>query len=90
MKPRLSLLVLLAVMLMVAVAAFADEAKQGAEQAMPEMGPPKELAEMDWMIGTWDVVQRYRMDPSTENWTESKGVTVYSKVAGGGAIKTDF
>ncbi len=90
MKLRMSLLVLLAFMLAVAGAAFADDAKSGAEHATPEPGPPKESAERDWMIGTWDVVMKNRMDPSTENWTESKGVAVYTKVAGGAAIKTDF
>lgn len=80
-----------AILALAAPAIGAEQPKsEGAPPAMPEMGPPKEIAELDWLMGTWDAAVKSRMDPSVEKWEESKAVAVYSKTAGGAAIMMNY
>lgn len=58
--------------------------------AMPPMGPPAEMKQMEFLIGTWDAVMLFKMDPADTNWVESKGVSTYKWVLGGGALESEY
>lgn len=75
------------ILLMWAGAFAADEKK---DVAMPEMGAPKEIKDMAWLVGTWDVVMKSKWDPTATQWTEEKGTADYSYVADGAAIMSTF
>ncbi len=68
------------------IPAYAAAEEKPATAAMPEMGAPKEITEMAWIVGTWDVVMKSKWDPASENWEEAKGTAIYSYCAGGSAI----
>lgn len=61
-----------------------------AEEEMPLMGPPEQISELSWMVGTWDVDQRFRMEESDTNWIASKGVAVYTSELNGSMIKMEY
>jgi hypothetical protein len=58
---------------------------------MPVMGPSPEIQKMAAeTVGTWDVVMKYKMDPSQADWAESKGVAVFTTILDGCAVVMDF
>ncbi len=64
-----------------------DSATAGME--MPPMGPPDELAECGWMVGTWTGNSQMRMGPD-EEWMESPSTITYSTMLDGGAIWMEY
>lgn len=68
---------------------FAGEEHRHAEAAMPEMGPPKELDQIKFQLGTWDVSSKYLSDPSAE-WQEAPATCTFSLAAGGAAMMMDY
>jgi hypothetical protein len=61
-----------------------------AEMEMPPMGAPEQMKMLADMIGTWDVVQNWKMDPSDTTWQTSKGVSTYKNVLDGCAMEFTF
>lgn len=49
-----------------------------AQEGMPPMGATDELKDLKWLVGTWDVKQRFNMSDTGEAWVESTGTAVYS------------
>lgn len=66
-----------------------------AQEPSPEMSPEDSMAlAMKWMemcqpgpehvelmnsVGSWDLTMKYRMDPTSDNWTEAKGTSRIQK-----------
>ena len=53
------------------------------------MGPPDEIKAMAHMVGTWDVQMQVLMDP-TADFVTGPAVAVYSYVAGGACLQSQF
>lgn len=75
--------------LCIAMSAFAA-AEEKNEAAMPEIGAPKEIKDMAWLVGTWDVVMKSKWDPAATEWAEDKGTATYSYGADGSAILMNY
>lgn len=74
----------------IAMTAFAqEEAKEGAGDGMPAMGPPKEIKEMAHLVGTWNADFLMRMSPDAE-WANSPCTQVISGILGGCGYRADF
>lgn len=58
--------------------------------AMPEMGAPKEIKELSWLVGTWDVVMKTKWDPNATDWAEEKGTATYSYAVDSSAIMMHY
>jgi hypothetical protein len=58
------------------IAQSAEETKQ-TPTPMPEMGAPKQIKEMAWMVGNWKTHTKAKMDPAQPNWTESDGEATF-------------
>lgn len=57
----------------------------------PPMGPPAQLKEKAFLIGTWDAVGKGLMDPSKpDQWSPMTGVCEYRYTADGAAIQMDY
>jgi hypothetical protein len=63
---------------------------QDSEQSMPEMGPPPQMEEVKFLVGTWDAVMQSKPAPTDTTWVESKGVAEYSIDVGGAALIMNF
>ncbi len=90
---KLTKLMLMLAMLMLASMAMAEEPAKPAEgMPMPEMGAPKEMKDLAFLEGTWDVAAKFNMsmDGKTENWMESKATATYSFVLDGCAMQLQY
>jgi len=58
--------------------------QEKAAQEMPPMGPPPEMKQIAAMEGVYDVVFKYKMDPS-QNWVTTNGLCTIKNVLGGAA-----
>jgi hypothetical protein len=67
-----------------------QEGQGEGEAAMPPMGPPEEMKELEAMNGSYMVKFFYKMDPTSEEWTETAATVELSTVVGGGAQQTVF
>jgi hypothetical protein len=63
---------------------------QGEEDAMPEMGPPKQMKDLAPLNGVFDVEMKYKMDPSAADWTTSNGLATVKYVLDGAAQQMDW
>ncbi len=63
---------------------------QGEEQAMPEMGAPKQMKELAAMNGVFDVEMKFKMDPTDADWTTTKGLATIKMVLDGAAQQMDW
>ena len=93
MKARTWLILLAMVaMALCASAVFAQDSKKEAPQGMPEMGPPKELKEIEFLVGTWDCEMKMHMsmDPNDTTWMTSKGTAAYKWSVGGAVLESSF
>lgn len=62
-----------------------------AQEGMPPMGPPDEIKKMAAeTVGNWDVVMKYKMDPSAADWMEAKGTAEFSTICDGAAVVMKF
>lgn len=57
---------------------------------MPPMGPPAELKQLEFLVGNWECAMKAKMDPTKDEWTESKGACTYSWVLGGAALQMSY
>ncbi len=69
---------------------LADEGQAHGEGGMPPMGPPVEMKEIEVLNGKYKVNFFYKMNPMTEEWTETEATAVVSMVVGGGAQQMKF
>ena len=53
---------------------------------MPPMGAPEEIKSMNWLVGEWDVVADFRMDPNSD-WMNSTATAVYTMSVDGCALE---
>ncbi|MBD3257138.1 DUF1579 domain-containing protein [candidate division GN15 bacterium] len=74
------------------IAALAEDEEAAAQEApaMPEMGPPEEIQEMDWIVGEWKVTGKLRMDPTQDEWVDYEAVCTYDYTVDGGALEFDY
>lgn len=86
------ILLLTAATLVFAGAAFAEDPKKDMPQGMPEMGPPKELKEVEFLVGAWDCEMKMHMtmDPKDTTWMTSKGTATYKWSVGGAILEMVF
>jgi len=62
-----------------------------AQEGMPPMGPPEQMKDVMWMVGTWDAVMNMNMSmDSVPNWVETKGVCTYATILGGAALRMTY
>ena len=91
MKMRM---VFLTVVLMLAAPAMPlfgeDKAPFDTAQAMPPMGPPPEMKQMEFLVGDWDIKGKMRMQPTDTNWMEFTSTASNKLVVGGAALQTDY
>jgi len=78
---------ILAAMMIAAVAVAQDEMTG---EGMPEMGPPTEIQDLGYMVGTWDVDMMTKWEPTDTAWMPMKGTAKYEYAAGGGALMMTF
>ncbi len=76
-------------MIICILGAAAIAGEQGEMAEMPPMGPTEEIKSLSYLIGTWDVEQKWRMGPE-DDWMTSKGVAVYSDMYNGCALRHTF
>lgn len=82
-----SILVVVFVMAMLAMAAFAQD--EPAEE-MPPMGPPEQMKEIAFLEGIWDVAMVWQNDKDTSVWDSSTAVCTYKPILDGGAMYMTF
>lgn len=87
MKTSRLMLVVAALCLTLMAIAIAQEKT---ESATPEMGAPKEIKELSWLVGTWDVVMKTKWDPTATDWAEEKGTATYSYAVDSSAIMMHY
>jgi hypothetical protein len=73
-------------LLILSVQAFAEDSKGTPPPGMPEMGPPTEMKQVDYLIGMWDYTMKMKMNPTDTAWMEIKGTEKYESVGGGSAL----
>ena len=73
-------------LLVLSVPAFAEDSKDMTGQAMPQMGPPEEMKQVEYLIGTWDYSMKMKINPADTAWMDSKGTEKYESVYGGAAL----
>lgn len=61
-----------------------------AEDDMPPMGPPEQITAYSWILGTWDVDQKFKMGEADTSWIPTKGVAVYTSELNGSMIKMAY
>ncbi len=88
MMKKLFPVIMLAVLLVVSGQILAQEAKEGEAPAMPPMGPPEEMKQMAFLVGTWDYTMKMKMNPADTNWMDTKGTATYEMAYGGAAIRS--
>ncbi|MFZ1685171.1 MAG: DUF1579 family protein [Candidatus Zixiibacteriota bacterium] len=67
----------------------ADEKAAPAGQppaGMPPMGPPSEMKELAPLVGNWTCTMKMKMDPSTEQWMETKMTSKCAYMLDGAAL----
>ena len=93
MRNRNWLMLALAASLIIAASVVpAEDPKKDMPQGMPEMGPPKELKECEFLVGTWDCEMKMHMsmDPNDTTWMTSKGTATYKWSVGGAVLEMVF
>ena len=63
--------------------------EHGGAMEAPAMGPPEQLAKIDFMLGDWDVNVKMRMDPNGE-WQESTATATITRPIGGAVQRMSF
>jgi hypothetical protein len=74
-------------LLILSVQAFAEDTLGTQPQGMPQMGPPAEMKQVNYLIGTWDYSMKMKMTPEDTSWMESKGTEKYESVYGDAALQ---
>lgn len=66
-----------------------DKAEKSAEEYGPQ-GAPEELKQLSSLIGSWNVEQSFKMDPSSEKWDHSKGTAMFMDIYDGCALHYSY
>jgi hypothetical protein len=69
--------------------AYADHHEGAAPEGMPPMGPPDEMKQMAYKVGTWDVDMKLRMDAHSE-FMNSTGEAHYQYILGGAVVEFKY
>ncbi len=85
---RSSFVLLVCAFLFLAFPILAEDAKTAQPQGMPSMGPPEEMKQLAYLIGTWDYTMKMKMNPADTMWMDSKGTVKYEQVYGGAALQS--
>jgi hypothetical protein len=84
---RLAVTALILIVLSAAsLPAVAQDTKSTEPQTMPQMGPPEEMKQVAFLVGTWDFTMKMKMNPADTFWMETKGTTKNELVFGGVAL----
>ncbi len=78
-------LVSVAALLLLAVAVMAADTTKTQQPQMPPMGPPPQMKDVMFLIGTWDVTTKFTMGDTTK-WEVSTGTCKWESVADGCAL----
>jgi Protein of unknown function (DUF1579) len=73
-----------------AMAIAGDHDNEKPAMDMSQMGAPEEMKNVQFLIGTWDVEQEWKMDPSSDEWTKSKAKCVFMDVYNGCALHQTY
>jgi len=66
-------------------------AQESGEQIAPPTGPPEQMKEIAFLVGTWDVAMSMIINPTKpDEWTDEPGEVTYYYVAGGSALAIDY
>lgn len=57
-----------------------------AEQ-QPPMGPPEEMKQVEYLVGTWNATGRVMVDPSKEQWMDYTASLAYDWILDKGALR---
>jgi len=89
---RTALLVLMATtaIAVAALAADAPAAKPEQPTGMPPMGPPEELKQVAYLVGTWDCAMKMKAEMTSDKMSDSKGSATYAYILEGAAITMAF
>ncbi len=86
MQRPVSIGLIVLILSLAAGAVIGQDTKGAAPQAGASFGPPEELKQAAYLIGTWDFTARMRMTPTDSNWMSSSGTAKYEYVVGGSAL----
>ena len=70
----------------IVAAAIAGDSDNNTDQALSDfgpIGPPEEMQQIAHLAGEWDVTMSWKMDPTSEEWTTTKGKSHYMSVLDG-------
>lgn len=84
---RCLLTVTLALMLVAGIVTAQEDSSASA--GMPQMGPPPEMKEIAWMVGSWDFKGEMQMHPGAD-WTPMEATAVFSYVCDGAAMQMTY
>jgi hypothetical protein len=90
MIAKRSLLAVLLVIVAIGLALGGDEKQMESEQDMPPMGPPKQMQDIKWLAGEWNVVMKTGMDPDPSTWSEMNATCTYAYILDGAAMQYNF
>jgi len=85
-----SLILFVAILLIIAPAAMAEQHEGDIGGQMPEMGPPAEMKQLASMVGTWQYAGEMRMMPQDTTWIKHTADIVISYVAGNAALQMTY
>ncbi len=74
-------------LLILSTQVFAGEAEEALTQELSQMGPPAEMKQVEYLIGTWDYSWKMKVNPADTIWVESIGTEKYESVYGGAALQ---
>ena len=70
--------------------AIADNHQQDMQQQAGAMGAPPEMKECRMLIGDWDVVQKWKMDPTSDEWMTEEGTSTFEYALDGATVIQHF
>jgi len=54
------------------------------------MGPPEEVKELEYLVGTWEATGKVMVDPSTEQWMDYSATLTYEWILNKAALRGDY
>ncbi len=91
MKKATKLLALTAAFCLICLSlAIAQDDKGTPQSGMPPMGPPAQMKQLDFLIGTWDVAMKMKMTPQDTGWMDSPGTATYEYILGGAVQQSKY
>lgn len=92
MKSRITRLLMIAAVAMMAVGVIAEDkpAGEAAPQGMPPMGPPEEMKGIAHLVGVWDYVMMMKMDMASDKMEKTTGNVTYAYILDGAAMSAQY